>query len=209
MATMPEVTWKMVTAKRGGDRFLKIWVTSRDIPIEKHLFDKRRYCVHFAQWIKKAGDFSHIDIYVNSPGGSVTSVCGMLYALGIAGFRGKKIRVLIDGRCDSAATLLLKLSWPVYITETSSVYIHMPSSERFRKTREGFVWVGVSKTGLRNTVGLFEGAYLHRVKMNGKKMGRKSEIRELMAKGHRFSAKEAVGFGLCDRIMSREEFDKG
>ena len=209
MATMAELTWQVNGFTRDGKRGLRIRVTSRPRPIEKLLGNKRAYYNHFMYWLKQAGKYAFIDLYIDSEGGSVHSACGMVRALAMQGWKGKDVRILINGRCDSAATLLLKLYAPVYITETGSVYIHMPSRVRYVKSGDGYREKETSRHGMETTAGMFEGAYLHRMKRNGEKFGKKSGIRAMMEKGHRFGAREAVAVGLCDGIMSRETFDRG
>ena len=64
------------------------------------------------EWLD-AGEYGEIRIVINSTGGSLASACGMLQARGIAGAKGHKMSVLISGQCCSAATMLLKLPFPV------------------------------------------------------------------------------------------------
>ena len=206
MAMMAELGWTMTRRKDGG---IRVTVNSVSKPVEKLMGNRREYYNKFMRHLQKAGEYEDIRIIINSTGGSLASACGMLQALGMAGAKGKKMRILISGRCDSAATMLLKLPWPVYITPTSGIYIHMPSSARYKKDKGGgFSLISCRKMETEAAVGAMEGAYIHRCKANRKKKKRK-EIRAMMEESRRFTAEQAVEYGLADGIMTAAEFEKG
>lgn len=206
MAMMAELGWTMTRRKDGG---IRVTVTSVSKPVEKLMGNRREYYNRFMRHLQKAGEYEDIRIIINSTGGSLASACGMLQALGMAGAKGKKMRILISGRCDSAATMLLKLPFPVYITPTSSIYIHMPNNARYKKEKGGgFSMVSLKRMDKEAAVGAMEGAYIHRCKSNGKKKKRK-EIRAMMEEGRRFTPQAAVEYGLADGIMTAAEFEKG
>lgn len=206
MANMAELGWTMTRRKDGG---IRVKVASVSKPVEKLLGNRREYYNKFMRHLKAAGEYTDIWIQIDSTGGSLASACGMLQALGMSGAKGHKMRVLIHGRCDSAATMLLKLPWPVYITPTSGIYIHMPSSARYKKEKGGgYSMISCRKMDREAAVGAMESAYIHRCKANGKKKKRR-EIRAMMEEGRRFTPAEAVEYGLADGIMTEAEFEKG
>ncbi len=206
MAMMAELGWTITRMKNGG---IRMTVESVSKPVEKLLINRREYFNRFMQNLKAAGEYGEIRIVINSTGGSLASACGMLQALGIAGAKGHKMSVLISGQCCSAATMLLKLPFPVYITPTSSIYIHMPNNARYKKEKGGgFSMVSLKRMDKEAAVGAMEGAYIHRCKSNGKKKKRK-EIRAMMEEGRRFTPEAAVEYGLADGIMTAAEFEKG
>ena len=206
MTMMAELGWQTTRMQNGG---IRVKVTSVSKPVGKLLLNRREYYNKFIRHMKAAGEFKDIWSEVNSTGGRLASACGMVQALGVAGWKGHKMRVLINGRCDSAATMLLKLPFPVYITPTSSIFIHMPNNARYKKEKGGgFSMVSLKRMDKEAAVGAMEGAYIHRCKSNGKKKKRK-EIRAMMEEGRRFTPQAAVEYGLADGIMTAAEFEKG
>ena len=206
---MSEMDWSVRAVVRDGRRGLVIRVFSVARPYEKLCRNKREYYNKFMTGLRNAGRHEFVDLVIDSGGGAVHSAMGMVAALGVEGWKGKTTRILIDGQCGSAATLLLKLQAPVYITEGGSVFVHMPSSVRLQKAKSGeYVKVGTPTRAMDTTARMLEGACVHRMKRNGKR-SRKGEVRGLMEQAHRFTAKEAVAFGLCDGFMRREAFEKG
>lgn len=205
MANVAELGWEIRRMQNGG---IRIKVTSTGKPIQKLKRNKREYMNKFINHLKAAEPYGDIWLHIDSTGGSLDSAMGMIAALGMAGWKKHKMRILIEGNCGSAATLLLSLPWPVYITETSRIYIHMPSSSRYVKTNGDYKQKKVSTIGFNSTAGMFVGEYRRACKRNGKKHTKK-EIKLLMEKGTSFSPKEAVEFGFCEGIKNRWEFDKG
>ena len=203
---MAELGWKMTRMQNGG---IRLKVTSVSKPVGKLLVNKREYYNRFIRQLKAAGEFKDIWIEIDSTGGSLASACGMIQALGIAGWKKHNMRILINGRCDSAATMLLKLPFPVYITPTSGMYIHMPSSVKYKRKNDGcgYFQTGITRMDKEASVGAMEGAYIHRCKSNGKKKKRR-EIRAMMEESRRFSPAEAVEYGLADAIMTATEFER-
>ena len=205
MANMAELAWTIHRMKNGG---IRIQVKSVGKPVQKLLRTKREYMNKFINHLKAAEPYGDIWLYIDSTGGSVDSAMGMIAALGMAGWKKHKMRILIEGNCGSAATLLLSLPWPVYITETSRIFLHMPFPARYVKNGDGYRRKTVSAIGFNSTAGMFVGEYRRACRRNGIKHTKK-EIKLLMEEGKSFTPQEAVEFGFCKEIMNRWEFDKG
>lgn len=171
------------------------------------VLNRRQYWEKFANHLKNAKPFDRMDIIINSTGGMVDSAIGMVMALEMI---KKPTRILIEGNCGSAATLLLEMSCPVYMTENSAIYTHRPSRQRFqinKKTGEEKI-VNTESYGMRRMKMYFRETYMIRTKRNKKKHKRK-EIKQWIEEGRRFTAKEAVEAGMADGLMSRVDFEKG
>ena len=134
MAT--EVKMTLANLKRGGEAFaVKASITSIDKPIEHMQRDRREYYERYRKYTRQSGvaDASEIQVYINSQGGRVDSAIGITTALCMY---KKPMRILIDGSCCSAATLLLELPAPVYITPTSRIYLHAPMRMRYKRDKK-------------------------------------------------------------------------
>jgi len=111
------------------------------------------------------------------------------------------VRVLIDGRCDSAATLIA-FSHPVTtaeITPSASIFLHNPTICSYRRTAG--VWNMVKKIGNITTAHFFAATYAART---GKT---KAQCKQWMKAGTRFDAQQAVDQGFCSRIVQRYEWE--
>ena len=198
-----ELKMELRKMQNGGIRCL---ITSVDKPIRQMLLNRREYYEKARAYLKKAGDFDKIWIIVDSQGGSLDSAIGLTSALCM-----EKVpkRVLIDGCCHSAATLLLELDAPVYMTERSSIYIHSPNRQRYKRQPDGeYQLVNTESYGMKLAKAYMVESYKIRCKRTRKKH-RKREYRQWVEEGKRFTAAEAVEAGMADGIMSRAEFDKG
>ena len=157
--------------------------------LEKYLKAKRKEGVR------------RLDLIINCTGGATAFADGYGQALKHSGMRG---RVLIDGACSSAATLIAYLpGWPVAITAGSHMLIHYASKSRFRK-RKG-VWERLATLtgdiGLSTTDDVMLALYRRRT-------GHPEErIRDWMAHQKLFRAAEAVAFGFADEMVLRDEWE--
>ena len=196
---------KMELRKR-SDGVLRAIITSVDKPIRQMRLNRREYYEKAREYLRKAGDFKELWIEIDCPGGSLDSAIGITTALCQM---HQPARILIDGRCDSAGTLLLELPAPVYITERSGIYIHSPSRERYQRQKDGeYKLVATEAWGMRLAKKYFLQTYRIRMSQTKHKT-RKKTIRGWIENGMRFNAEQAVGAGLCDAVMSRAEFEKG
>lgn len=196
---------KMELRKR-SDGVLRCIITSVDKPIKAMCRDRREYMEKARKYLNNAGEFSAIWVEINSAGGSIDSAIGLTAALCQ---RHEPMRILIDGRCDSAATLLLELPAPCYITEKSGIYIHSPCTQRYQRQKDGeYKLVQTKDFALRMAKSYFSAAYRIRGKQSGKKIRRK-DIKMWLVRGARFNAQMAVDAGLCCAVMTRTEFEKG
>ena len=207
MAT--EVKMTLSNLSRGGKAFaVRATVTSVDKPIEHMQRNRREYYERYRKYTKQSGvaDADEVQVIINSPGGRVDSAIGITTALCM---HKKPMRVLIDGTCCSAATLLLELPAPVYITPYSKILLHSPMRMRYKREKDGtYNMVNAEKYGLRLVKAYMTEAVRIRCKRTKHKV-RKRTIREWIENGKWFSAQEAVEAGLCDGIMTRDEFERG
>lgn len=196
---------KMELRKR-SDGTLRVIISSVDKPIKQMLLNRKEYYEKAKAYLDKAGKFDRIRVEINSQGGSLDSAIGITTALCQ---RHEDMRILIDGRCDSAATLLLELPAPVYITQNSGIYIHSPCTQRYQRQKNGeYKLIQTESFALKMAKSYFSAAYRIRGKQSGKKI-RRRDIRMWLARGARFAPQEAVDAGLCCKVMSRVEFEKG
>ena len=115
-----------------------------------------------------------------------------------------KIRILIDGICGSAATLVAFSNYKnceIYITPNSRLFVHMPRVYQYTKT--GGIWSVIQKTGSKVATKTFVEMYKDRTHVP------KRVVLDWMEKGKYFSAGEAVEIGFCDYFMTRSEFERG
>lgn len=141
----------------------------------------------------------HLDVIVDSPGGEPQSYLGVAQAL--KSWRHSK-RLLIDGQCSSAATLILCVPhWDsVCITARSSIQIHASKSTTYAKRSGAFRILGEQRgTSTRK----FERLYIRRT---GRKPG---EIMRWMDENKRFTAPEACMVGFADEMLPRTDWEKG
>lgn len=196
---------KMELRKR-SDGVLRAIITSVDKPIKTMCRDRREYYERMRGYLLKAGEFREIWVEINSTGGALDSAIGITAALCQ---RPEPMRILIDGRCDSAATLLLELPAPCYITEKSGMYIHSPCRQRYQRQNDGeYKLVKTDKLSLKIAMSYLSSSYRIRAKQCKKKIKRKT-IKGWMLNGARFSAAEVVEIGLANKIISRSDFEKG
>lgn len=149
--------------------------------------------------LRRAG-VSALDVLLDSTGGSVAYANGIAGALG--SWKGPK-RLLIDGRCLSAATLILCIpKWDdAAITYRSMVMIHKPRTEIFAKDRTG-LWRWIGEKQKERTVKIFRDIYMGRTGVD------RATAEGWLASGKTFRADQAVAVGLCDRLAGRAEWLK-
>lgn len=177
---------------------LVINVGSKEIPVNSALVNAFEYKQSFLKQINRYGEFEHTDIIIDSYGGAIDSAYGLVDALYTLQGKG---RILIDGQCRSAATLIpAGLKCPVYITERSSVYIHEPRAAATNRGGGFALWQKLAK---RWDINMMVSFYRSRIKAPRK------ILRKWISEGRRFDAEEAVAVRFCDGIMKRYEFEKG
>ena len=208
-----EISIKMRKITRKSGTTLVMDVVTVDKPPKQLLRNQREYQRKFDGLLASAGDFDRLDIIINSPGGVATSGMGLMGAV-VQNLRRRwrhfedHIRILIDGQCSSAATAMLGICAPVYITPGGRVYIH--SNKIVTYKGHGSSWsIIATRAGSKQVRGWLESVYKLRIKSMSKKKWDKKLIRGWMETGKGFSAAEAVEAGLAGGIMTRAEFDKG
>lgn len=156
------------------------------------------YAKKYREMFRSLMPFTRLDLIIDSNGGLTESACGLLDVLEEL---DRPIRVLIDGRCSSCATLVAfgAVVREACITPGSSVYVHMPKVAQYR--REGGVWTVMRKLGSMSSYHLFAGTYAARSKQP------KKVWKQYMQDGTTFKAQEAVDIGLCARITQRWEWE--
>ena len=137
----------------------------------------------------------HLDVIVDSAGGVTQSALGIAQAL--TGWRQSK-RLLIDGQCSSAATLILCMpKWDsVAITNRSRITVHSPRVTSYARGK---------KTGAFRLLGETRGTSGKRfAKLYARRTGRKmDEVRQWIEDGRTFTAAEACMVGFADEMMPR------
>lgn len=143
---------------------------------------------------------ARLDLIIDSAGGALSSAEGITKA--IADLAKCPIRVLIDGQCSSAATLVAMAAdkGQLMITPRSSVFIHMPKTYGIR--RQGGAVQLYERLGKLVAVNTLITVYRSRLKWP------RRDIRQMIRDSRRFTAREAVEAGLCDAICERWIFEK-
>lgn len=201
---LPYIHGTLVKTRDGKLQMLKI--TTAETTPGKQLPTGQAYSEVFQEKLSQFGRIDCLNMIIDSRGGSFYSAAGCQDAIRKLQKAGKigKIRILIDGQCSSAATLVAFSNYEnceVNITPGSGIYIHMPKVYQY--TRTGGIWSVIQKMGSRTVTTTFLEMYRKQTHAP------KRVIREWMEKGKHFNAGEAVNIGFCDRIMTRYEFEKG
>lgn len=130
-----------------------------------------------------------LNVYINSPGGSVFEARAIMAALGR--FSGKTV-AHIDSLCASAATSIALSCGEVVMKEGALFMIHNAS---------GMAWG--DKTAMRDTADLLQKIELSIIKDYTDKTGKNdAEIMALMDAETWFTASEALDAGFIDRVDS-------
>lgn len=129
-------------------------------------------------------DIDNINIYINSPGGSVTDGCAIYTALK----RHKATKnVYIDGQCSSIATVIAMAGDKIAISPVATMMIHDPStyvagnSEDMRKIAD---ILDTFKETIIN-------AYMTKTNLS------REEVSDLMSKETYFTSKQAIEKGFA------------
>lgn len=187
---------KLALFKRPGG-VLQGVITSVDKPLD-HSLNGLEYEQKFRRMLEAFSPYARLDLIITSNGGVVASAFGLMQAV----LKMKRpTRVLVDGRCDSAASLLLCVAdeHQVMITPNSSIFIHMP--RRIARKKVAGIWKFFAMQNDLATVNMMISAYRARLHWS------RRAIRQMMTETRRFSAKEAVDCGLCDAICERWVFE--
>ena len=192
-----ELKWTLL--KRPGG-VLSAMVTSVEKPPDKFLKNAIEYESRFRKELEAAAPFDRINLIIDSPGGSVASAEGMSAAV-LA--RKCPIRILIDGRCYSAATIVAYgTAAPVCITSGSRIMFHMPRVLGCKKL--GGVWTVVYQWTKLATVNYMLSIY----RSKSKQLSR-PELKKMMETGAYMSADEAIRKGFADRLTTLDAFLRG
>lgn len=145
-----------------------------------------------ADWLRaeldKAKDASRIDLYINSPGGSVFEGVAMMAMLNRC---GKEVHTHIEGLCGSMATVLAITGKTISMVRSSLFMVHNPS---------GLVW-GQAKDMRKVADNLdkirddMADSYVRRTKLT------RDEIIQMMDDDTYLNATEAKDKGFIDEII--------
>lgn len=201
---LPYIQGTLVKTRDGKLQMLKI--TTAETTPGKQLPTGKAYSEVFQKKLEQFGRIDCLNMIIDSRGGSFYSAAGCQDAIRRMQKAGQigKVKILIEGMCGSAATLVAFSNYKdceVSITPDSRVYIHMPKVYEYR--RSGGIWSVIQKMGTRTAVRTF--LELYRDRMKGVS---KAEIQAWMEQGKSFNAGAAVSLGLCDRIATREQWNK-
>lgn len=190
---MPSVLKLSMLRRPGGVVLGKL----TSVPITpKQVRNGYDYAKQYRDGLERLMPFTRLDLVIDSSGGLVESACGLLDALEDL---DRPVRVLIDGVCYSAATLVAVCAKETCITPGSRIMIHTPRLASYKKA-EG-IWSPVTKLGNLATARTFSQAY------HDKTGQPRQLIKEWMKAERTFTAQEAVDAGFCDRIMNRWEWE--
>lgn len=145
----------------------------------------------FSDMMRALGDASALDIYINSPGGSVFE--GVAIYNQIKRFSGEKI-IHIDGIAASIASVIAMAGDEIRIAANGMMMIHDPwgvvigTAKEMRKTAD-------SMDKIRDTI---TGTYVAKTGHDAKK------IEDWMAEETWLNAEEAVKFGFADKITEEK-----
>ena len=214
MSRMPsEISIKLRKIIRREATVLQMEVGTVDKLPRQLLRNQREYQRKFDGMLAGAGDFDRLDILIDSPGGNIASGMGLMGAV-VFNLRRRwrkweeHVRILITRQCSSAATLMLGIDAPVYITPGGRIYIHANRIATYRG--KGQEWQLVSdRPGSRQGRAVLMSTYKYRIRHRSHKKWDKRQAREWMAVGKWFSTSEAVEVGLADGILSRVDFERG
>ena len=191
--------WSLL--KLPGD-VLQATVSSVSVPLESMLPDGPAYQRRFEDDLRAVGSFDRIDILIDSMGGLVDSAAGMSSAILAT---KKPVRVLIQGACGSAATLIAygTAAKTICITHSGKLVFHMPRVEGYGHTKSG-VWKLIYSFSRLGTVNAMVGLYRARSKRFSR-----AELKQMMSEERLLSAHEAVEAGFADKIVTLDAFQRG
>lgn len=130
------------------------------------------------------GDVENINIYINSPGGSVTDGCAIFTALK----RHKATKtVYIDGQCSSIASVIAMAGDKVIMSPTATMMIHNPITALAGEAKDMRKIAGVLDI-MKETI---INAYMTKTNLS------RDEISEMMNKTTYFTSKQAIEVGLA------------
>ena len=129
---------------------------------------------------------------INSPGGNLWEGMAIHQTLFD---RRARVTCQVDGVAASAASLIAIAGRETVMPENALIMIHLPRISAFGDAAE-----------LRKQAGMLDKHTVSLTGTYGRKTGRPvSEIHDAMAAETWFSGKDAVAFGLCDRLLPAAE----
>lgn len=198
MANNKEFKWSLLR-RPGG--ILSAMVTSVDKPVEKLRKSGAEYEGIYRKELAAAEPYDRIDLIIDSAGGSVASADGMCAAILDT---KKPVRVLIDGRCMSAATMVAygvdaKI---VCITSRSHIMFHMPTVTGYKKM--GGIWTALYQFIRAGTVNAMISIYRAKSKTFSR-----SQLKHMMESSATMTPAQAVVAGFADKIVTMDAFQRG
>lgn len=208
-----EIGIRMKKIRRAEGTVLQMEVVTVDRMPKQLLANQKEYQRKFDGLLAGAGDFDRLDILIDSPGGNIASGMGLMGAV-VLNLRRRwrkweeHVRILVEKQCSSAATLMLGIAAPVYITPGGRIYIH--ASRKMTYRGKGQNWKLVSNSpGSRQGRAMMERTYKFRIRNMSRKKWNKKQVRGWIDEGKWFDSEEAVAVGFAGAVMGRDDFEKG
>lgn len=198
MANNKEFKWSLLR-RPGG--VLSAMVTSVEKPVDKLKKSGAEYEQIYRADLAAAEPYDRIDLIIDSAGGSVASADGLCAAVLAT---KKPVRVLIDGRCMSAATMVAYGvgAKTVCITSRSHIMFHMPTVVGYKN--KGGIWTALYSFIRSGTVSAMIGLYRARSKTFSR-----STLRHMMENSATMTPAQAVETGFADKIVTLDAFQRG
>lgn len=203
--TMPILRWDL---EKQGDT-LKVRIRTEDLPEEKCLPKSFLYQYKMQEEMRALEPYDDVEIYINSRGGDFRSATGIYDAL-----RAVRpwipMRTLICGTCASAATLLLGLRGPKYITPEGRIFIHIGTGTTVQE--DGTETETKETPAVGAAFEILDDVYRRDMRSN---MGRRAARRRKhlpavwAAEEKEFLAEDAVREGLVRDVLNRKSFENG
>lgn len=149
----------------------------------------------FSNALKEVGDEQALDVYINSPGGSVYTGISILNLLKK---RKGAVCIYVIGLAASAATLITSApNAKVYMTKGSMLMVHLPS-----------LLAGGNKNDLKKSVEVLEKIEKSVIDIYAEKTGlEEKEISKMLENETWLTAEEAVEKGFADELDSSIEIE--
>lgn len=172
------------------DLYIKGSIESDDNWVKDWLGEQYTSENKFIHELDKYKNKETVNIYINSPGGSVFAACGMYNKLKRA---SAKINCYVDGIAASAATIILMAADTVYMPSNSLLMIHNPMT--MLNGAYGKDELEANAQALDKVKYSIINSYLSKVKIS------REALNNMMSKETWITANEAAEMGFADVIL--------
>lgn len=201
--TTPILRWNL---EKKGDT-LQVLIRTEDVPEEKCLPQSFLYKYKMQEEMRALEPWEDVEIYINSRGGDFRSAMGIYDAL-----RAVKpwfpMRTLICGTCASAATLLLGLRGPKYITPEGRIFIHIGTGKTIQE--DGTEKETKETPAVGAAFEILDDVYRRAMRSNlGRRAARRRKHLPAVwaAEEKEFLAEDAVREGLVRDVLNKKSFE--